>query len=113
MNSRELILEQLATGKKTRAELCWALNITDKALRENIRELRKQGVPICSSSQSKGYWLGTREELNNTIKEYRSRYVDIVETLHGLTRAYLGCDIKNSVFKDVCTGCAERERCYR
>lgn len=71
---KNMIIEQLESGRKTRQELRENLHVSDREVRLVINELRKSAYPnICSSSQSCGYWLGTKKEVLKTWKEMMAK----------------------------------------
>ena len=59
-----------------------ALGLTGAEVREVVRELRRKGYPICSSS--KGYWIGSQEEVAHTIAQLRSRGTDMLATANAM-----------------------------
>lgn len=65
--------EILKSDPQTREELCAQLNCDDRSLRRAAAELRNVGFNIASSSHSKGYWLGTKEEMEALANEYDER----------------------------------------
>lgn len=67
-------------------ELESAFQIREPDLRNIINTLRGNGVPICSSA--KGYfYASTKEELDRTTRQLRSRIKKIAHAERGLTRA--------------------------
>lgn len=56
------------------------LDLSDRAIRRAASELRKSGYPICSNSDSKGYWLGNKEDVARTVADLRSRAYDLLRT---------------------------------
>lgn len=74
------LLSILYEGKKSRAELSKRMHLSDREVRELITALRKEGYPICSSSASGGYWIGSPEETKRTIAEYRARGRECLNT---------------------------------
>lgn len=73
-------------GCVPRKMLCQMLGIKDRTLRNLVREARQKGIPICSKSQRKGYWLGTDEEIEKMIAEYRHRALDCILTAMNLSK---------------------------
>lgn len=67
----------LGKGEKnalTRSELKMIASPNDRTNRYMIDELRLEGVPIMSNSQSSGYWLAERKsEVTHYAKEMRKR----------------------------------------
>lgn len=55
-------------------------------LRRAINRLRGDGIPICSSDRGY-YYAETEEELEQTIRQLRSRIKKIAHAERGLTRA--------------------------
>lgn len=72
-NLKANLLSILYEGKKSREELSRRMHLHDREVRGLIKELREEGYPICSSSASNGYWIGTSKEAERTIAEYRAR----------------------------------------
>ena len=62
-------------------------NQTDRAIRDAITELRKQGHPICSEAGRAGYWYDPAS-VDVIIADYRSRIIDMSETVRALERGY-------------------------
>lgn len=46
----------------TRAALCMATGLTDRSLRQIVRNLREKGVPVVSRSSKTGYHLAITDE---------------------------------------------------
>lgn len=67
------LLSILSPEPQTRTELKMRLHVSDRHLRQAVEDLRMQGVPICSSSHGKGYWLGDEADVEQTVIEYRAR----------------------------------------
>lgn len=63
-------------------------NPTDRAIRDAITELRKQGHPICAEAGKAGYWY-SRDSVEVIIADYRSRIIDMSETVRALERGYM------------------------
>ena len=74
------LLSILYEGKKSRAELSMRMHLTDREVRELIEELRNESYPICSSSAKSGYWIGSKTDLERTVKEYRARGLKHLKT---------------------------------
>lgn len=75
--------EQYAVSSR---ELSSAFNIPERELRTVINELRREGVPICSSSN--GYFFAESDtELLQTIGHMASRIAGISGALRGLKKA--------------------------
>ncbi len=75
--AKNSVRSHLQKGKKnalTRSDLRDITGFSDRANRNMIEDLRKEGLPIISTSSSKGYWLPeTKDELSHYINEFRSR----------------------------------------
>jgi len=64
-------------------------NISGRALREIINELRCRGHPICSDEN--GYYYASNEaELSATIRQLNNRISNIAKARNGLLRAMEG-----------------------
>ena len=74
------LLSILYEGKKSREELTRRMGMSDRECRVLISTLRKEGYPICSSSSSGGYWIGSVDEAKRTIAEYRARGRECLST---------------------------------
>lgn len=58
----------------SRADLVRLTGLDDRTVRDNIKELVRQGYPILSSSQARGYWLSNNiAEIEAFIRECDSR----------------------------------------
>lgn len=91
MKNKEIVKESIKGLLKkgdtyTRQGMCLYLGISDSELRSLIRELRQDGYPICSNSRKNGYWLGSKEEIEQTINEYRHRAYDMLRTAIALEK---------------------------
>lgn len=62
-------------------------NPTDRAIRDAITELRKQGHPICAEAGKAGYWYDP-QSVEVIIADYRSRIIDMSETVRALERGW-------------------------
>lgn len=81
------VLNKLSSKPASRSELSNWIGIDDRAVRKAIERLRLQGYPICSTSHKKGYWLSdNEEEINNVIREYRSKAFKMLKTARALER---------------------------
>jgi biotin operon repressor len=69
----------LTNRPQSREILCKRIGCSDRVLRRAVRELRLSGVPVCSSSQTKGYWLGNDDEAKHLARDYRSRGLKCLE----------------------------------
>ena len=68
-------------------------NAVDRAIRDAVTELRKQGHPIISSSGQSGYWYDPNG-VNMLIADYRSRIIDMSETVRALERGRVNSEIR-------------------
>jgi hypothetical protein len=61
----------------------------DRKVRETIRDLRRDGELICSTSGGGGYWIAkTWEEYNEfSLVEYRGKIADMAQTLAAMDAA--------------------------
>ena len=73
MTPKMMVMENLSSSKRTREELVARTNLSDRAVRRAISELRYDGVPVCTDSKSGGYGIGTGADKEHTIREMRSR----------------------------------------
>ncbi len=81
MQSQEKrILDCLTDTPISREALSRKTGIEDRTMREHIAVMRKKGVPICSKSDGKGYWLGNEKEIKITVNELRYRAFDMLRT---------------------------------
>ena len=62
-------------------------NQVDRAIRDAITELRKNGHPVCSETGHPGYWYDPNS-VNVIIADYKSRIIDMSETVRALERGY-------------------------
>jgi biotin operon repressor len=74
MNRLKLMLcESLLQGEdnsKSRERLRKEIGVSDRALRNCIAALRKDGVPVCSNSKNSGYYIAkTNEEIRHFVNE--------------------------------------------
>ena len=70
---KQRLLETLTRTPQSRESLCRRLGCSDRTLRMLVTELRMDGEPVCSNSQTKGYWLGTQADRKHLAAEYRHR----------------------------------------
>ncbi|MDY4129517.1 MAG: HTH domain-containing protein [Peptostreptococcus porci] len=86
---KEQVLRQLSDEPIKREDLSRRLGVSDRGVREAIARLREQGIPICSNSDNKGYWLARNEaEINHTIKEYRARAFKMLKVAKALENSF-------------------------
>lgn len=108
-----IILELLGDGRKTREDLALALSTTDNIVRQTIGYLREKGYPICSSNQSKGYWIGTIQDRQRSISELRNKALNMLHKATVMENHLIDCTVKDGEFKGVCDGCERRNHCFR
>lgn len=85
-----MLLEILKGEPQGRGELCDKLHCGEREVRRAVKELREHGYNIASSSDKKGYWIGTEEDRQRTINELRSRARRLEQTAAALEK---GVDI--------------------
>lgn len=73
MELKEKLKLILNDAPKSREILCANLGCTDSQLRAAVRELRDDGVYICSNNKTRGYWLGSKDDAIRTARELRSK----------------------------------------
>jgi len=84
INTKEKLLSILTDKPQSKEELSAQMNTSERSVRKAVEELRREGVPVVSSSHLKGYWLGTKEEAMITAKEYKSRAMRMLRTARAL-----------------------------
>ena len=72
--------DTLTDEPQSRAQLMDQLHCSDRSLRRAVNELRKHGYNIASNSDTKGYWYGTEEDKERTIKDLRARAAELRQT---------------------------------
>jgi biotin operon repressor len=73
----------------TRGNLVFLCGMSDRQVRDEIRQLRKAGVCICSTSDGKGYHMArSMKEVSECCAELRSRALDMLETADRMRDAY-------------------------
>ena len=83
-------LKDTLTDKyQTRGDLCILLStdtrrVRDRKLRDAVKELRRLGYPVVSSSHLKGYKYGTREEVEAAAREFEKRGKECFENARAL-----------------------------
>lgn len=76
------LLQVLSDKPKSNIELMFELGLTSSAqLRKMVKELRKCGYPVCSSTRTGGYWLGDSTDVRRTINDLESRIRDMSDTV--------------------------------
>ena len=78
------ILNALTNRPQTRRDLCRKVGISDRKLRKYISLLRREGYPVCSSSQVSGYWLGDQSDRKALAADYRHRAAQMYEIANKL-----------------------------
>ena len=75
-----------ALGPKPQSRDCLMdqLHCSDRMLRRAVSELRSNGLPVASDSDTKGYWWGDDNDIARTVKEYRSRAFDLLQIADAL-----------------------------
>ena len=68
-------------------------NAVDRAIRDAVTELRKRGEPVCSDSRTAGYYYDP-QAIEITIADYKSRIIDLSETVRALERGRVKCEIR-------------------
>lgn len=99
MDLKNRVLQLLFSADKpmTRQTLCEKLGVGDRQLRSAISELRKTGCPVVSTSGKKGYYMAkTTNDMELVIREYRSKALDMLKTMHTLIKGQQ-CDGQISV----------------
>lgn len=90
--TQERIMSNLGNGIEesiSRKDLSMACNISDRATRDEIAELRKMGVPIVSNTKTGGYYLPkTKYEALDYIIGMESRAKRTFESIKA-TREWL------------------------
>ena len=82
------IFRALQRGHMTRAQLVELTGLDDRTVRERIEELRREGVPICSSL-SGGYFIAqTWDELESFLNRYRRTATKVLSTANKMAKAY-------------------------
>lgn len=83
------VLNALTEKPKSRRQLASECGLSDRALRKEIKRLRDNGYPICSNSESGGYWIGREDDVRRLIAEYHSRAMKELATARALARRAL------------------------
>ncbi len=68
-------------------------NPVDRAIRDAVTELRKRGEPVCSDSGTAGYYYDPKA-IDRTIADYKSRIIDLSETVRALERGRVKSEIR-------------------
>lgn len=83
---RNLLRRIRGGGIITYRQLAQELNRPERTIRLAVRDLRRQGHPICSESGQGIKWPESRQDVEKTIAELRSRVADLNETAAALER---------------------------
>lgn len=83
------VYEALTKTPQSRKQLTSVTGLSDRALRREISELRKNGYPVCTDSRKGGYWIGEGEDVKRLTKELESRAFDLLETSRRIKRRQL------------------------
>lgn len=74
------LLAMLQWEKPTsRLSLSVRLGITERKVEDLIAKLRDRGEPICSNSETKGYWLSDGADFVRTVNEIEHRGLVLLE----------------------------------
>lgn len=86
------VYQYLKTGQanaKSRHELVRLTSLSDRTVRQNIQSLREKGIPIISTSDSKGYYIAENsKEVKHYIAETRSRAMKLLNTANKVQIGY-------------------------
>lgn len=78
-------LELTPLSRWSRAQLVAQTGLSDRAVRQAIRELRRGGIAVVSDSQASGYWLArSAAEVEAVRQEYIARIRDQAATCRAL-----------------------------
>ena len=75
----ERLLSILTEHPQSRRVLATRLGVSDRSLRQAVESARLHGYPICSNSMQSGYWIGSDEDVRQTIAEYEARGLKALE----------------------------------
>ena len=91
----------------TREELCLLTGKDDRAIRSEIRSLRREGIPILGLPQG-GYKLAyTDAEKNEMLHQIKGRALDLLRT-HSLMAKAMQID-GQITFKEICDAMETRQ----
>lgn len=93
----ERLLMLLSDKPTTRLYLSLHLGITERKVERLIAELRDAGEPICSNSETRGYWLSTGADLTRTIKEMEHRALKLLDRTRKMKDRQLDGQMKMEV----------------
>lgn len=72
---------------KTHKQLAMEVGLKPKNFRQQIKEMRKAGIPVCSNDQQ-GYWMARdKEDIENMIKYYKTYVNSMNHTIRALRKA--------------------------
>ncbi|KPL72232.1 hypothetical protein ADN00_15545 [Ornatilinea apprima] len=60
----------------------------DRQVRSAIARMQERGIPILSDSGQGGYWLGTKAECVNFIKEQQDRQAALARKINGIKKLW-------------------------
>lgn len=83
------VLNALTDKPKTRQQLAQECGISDRSLRREIKRLRDNGYPICTNSQTGGYWIGNNKESAILARELWSRAIELMTTARAISSGAL------------------------
>lgn len=73
MTSKDLVLSCIPYGKENaikKRELMSKTNLADRVLRQEIEDLRNDGIFICNNQDGKGYYI--TDDVDEIAKQYRA-----------------------------------------
>ena len=83
--AHEIVLSFILEGKENAKyikDISFISGFNSREIKRIIQDLRRAGYPICSTTYD-GIWLAKDKlELNETIKQFESRQINITDTLH-------------------------------
>lgn len=82
----ERLLSILSDRPLSRRYLVGMIGENERTIRKGIQALRKKGYPVCSSASSKGYWMGSKDDVTATANEMRSRAYELLRTANTMDR---------------------------
>lgn len=90
-NQKNLIIESrllsiLNDRPLSKSYLISMIGGSERTIRKGIQSLRKKGYPVCSTASSKGYWMGSKDDVTATANEMRSRAYELLRTANTMDR---------------------------
>ena len=82
-STAEAVKSILTDKPQDRFVLAKRIGITERNFRKQVRQLRLQGVPVCTSPEG-GYYLASKSECTIEAKKLRSRAYDLLQTAKAL-----------------------------